>query len=330
MKVLVTGWAGFIGTNFVRHILENTTWDIFGIDCHTYAARPLWALKEVQNGNSKRFQEYKINLATEPTILKDKIQYEAPDLIFHFAAESHVCNSITGPRAFVDSNIVGTFNLLEACRLAKFKGKFCHISTDEVYGELGLTGQFSESTSYSPRSPYAASKAASDQLVNAFHHTYGLDTRITNCSNNFGPNQHEEKLIPRTIRKAFLKESMILHGHGTHIRDWIWVNDHCRGILLAAKNGKAGSQYALGGECELTNEAVVFEVWEAIRNLNVSNKHYRLEITYKDDRPTDDARYSIDCTKARYELGFKPSPELMKQRIMETVQWYLKHDITLL
>jgi dTDP-glucose 4,6-dehydratase len=329
MKILVTGWAGFIGSNFVRYILDETDHEIVGIDSHTYAARPLWALKKVQDGNGHRFRESYCNLANAEETRKT-IALHKPEAVFHFAAESHVCNSITGPRAFADTNVMGTFNLLEALRNQGFKGVFSHISTDEVFGELGETGSFSEQTPYAPRSPYSATKAASDHLVMAFHHTYGLDTRITNCSNNFGPNQHAEKLIPRTIIKAFKKEPMTIHGSGKHVRDWIWVNDHCRGILAAMENGKSGQQYLLGGNNELTNEAVIFAIWDAIREMHISHKYFKLEMINNNDRPTDDARYAIDTTKAWKELSWKPQPEFFNSRLKETIEWYLKHELPLL
>lgn len=326
MKVIVTGWAGFIGSNLTRMILQETDWEVHGLDAHTYAARPQW-LNQIFSVNPKlhlRFVDYpKCDLFSRD-LVRQAVERIQPDLIIHLAAESHVCRSLEGPRKFLNSNVTGTFNLLEACRGLAKRPVFHHVSTDEVYGELGPDGFFTESTPYMPRSPYAATKAASDHLVMAYHHSYGFDTRITNCSNNFGPNQHEEKLIPKAILSVLQGKPITLYGPGTQVRDWIWVDDHCRGILAAIENGKPGQTYLLGGNMERTNAQVVHDVISAVRDVT-GDKWPSISdpmIVHTSDRPTDDARYAIDCTKAKQMLAWSPAPAAYHERLKLTVRWY--------
>lgn len=249
-----------------------------------------------------------------------------PDIIIHLAAESHVCRSIEGPRAFLNANVVGTFNLLEACRETGFKGIFHHVSTDEVFGELSHDeSRFDPETAYDPRSPYAASKAASDHFVQAYHHTFGLDTRMTNCSNNFGPNQHEEKLIPKTILNILADKPVTIYGRGTQVRDWIWVDDHCDGIIAAIEKGKPGGRYLLGGEREFANLAIVEEVAAAIGRFTSGHRTHvaNYTIEHTNDRPTDDERYAIDTRHARDALDWKPYPMAFRHRLDQVVRWYI-------
>jgi len=327
MKVLITGWAGFIGSNLTRMILSDTDWDIYGMDSHTYAARPLWVYTVVQSNQKlkDRFFALPNDIRTFP------LEGLVFDVVIHLAAESHVCRSIEGPEKFIDTNILGTFNLLEGLRRSKSKAIFHHVSTDEVYGVAQEGSKFKESTPYDPRSPYSASKAASDHLVSAYHHTYGLNTRITNCSNNFGANQHSEKLIPKTIKRILKGEPVTLYGPGNQVRDWIWVDDHCRGILAAIANGSPGGTYLLGGECERTNLEVVQDCWIACQEVAEEQKiklPTDLVIEHTNDRPTDDQRYAIDCSHAKKMLNWKPLHELYFERLKETVRWYLKHEPT--
>lgn len=329
MNVLITGWAGFIGSNLVRHLLDKTDWNIFGMDSFTYAARPLWVYQHTQHNPqwAHRFTEI---IGANDIRKKDQcelaIGMSEPDVIIHLAAESHVCRSIQGPGRFVDTNIIGTYTLLEAAQKQSLKKKliFHHVSTDEVYGEADNGLKFNEDWQYRPRSPYAASKAASDHLVMAYHHTYGMDCRISNCSNNFGPNQHEEKLIPKAIIATLKGSPVTVYGPGTQVRDWIWVADHCDGILRSIVDGKAGQQYLFGGETELTNLEVVQHVRRAVENIarEEGKKAPSQEVVITNDRPTDDKRYAIDWSKARKELKWRPYQNLFMERLEQTVRWY--------
>lgn len=322
-RILVTGWAGFIGSNMIRFLREKAPdSDIFGIDAMTYAARPEWALQDSKIDS--RFHDLgQINIAHGEFVRK-VMRDIRPDAIIHFAAESHVCRSIYGPRDFVETNVVGTFNLLEAAKHHVPNAVFHHVSTDEVYGEAPEDGYFTELSQYAPRSPYSASKAASDQLVMAWHHTYGLNTRITNCSNNFGPNQHEEKLIPKTIISILEGKPVTLYGPGTQVRDWIWVMDHCEGIWRTMKFGKAGSQYLLGGKIQIMNSTMVQAVIQAMKEVALKDCWIFRdpEIISTNERPTDDKRYAIDCSKAWRELDWSPNKYEFSKRLQETIRWY--------
>lgn len=319
-RVLVTGWAGFIGSNFVRMLMEERpNWKVYGMDCFTYAARPKFVMEHDQ---TPEVAPSYLSDIRNLNLVEHTFRHFQPDVIVHFAAESHVCRSLEGPDKFISTNVLGTFNLLEATRKLAPKAIFHHVSTDEVFGEARPGEYFCEHTPYAPRSPYSSSKAASDHLVMSYHHSYGLNTRITNCSNNFGPNQHEEKLIPKTILAAAKKQPMTLYNPGSQVRDWIWVNDHCRGILSAIDNGRPGERYLLGGELELTNLDLVKEVWAAIK-AEFGSCFQEFEMV--NGRPTDDKRYAIDCGKAKGQLRWKPSGRhLFHEHLRKTVRWYAK------
>lgn len=320
MKALVTGWQGFIGTNLVRYLLKETDWEIVGLDSETYAARPLWARQAIQHDkkNSERFKEWLGHGdIRDKHHMEEVFRVARPDIVINLAAESHVCRSIDGPMKFFETNMMGTANLLEATMMYAPKAIFHQVSTDEVFGEAESDDFFTEKTTYQPRSPYAASKASADHLVMAYHHTYNLNTRISNCSNNFGPNQHEEKLIPKTITKILKGEEVTLYGPGTQQRDWIWVDDHCSGIVKCIKNGKPGEQYLLGGNVVMENRDIVKKIAE----LMGETAHIR----YTDDRPTDDRRYAINCRKAQVLLEWVPQRQHFEARLKETIDWYRKH-----
>lgn len=322
-RVLVTGWAGFIGTNLIRHLIKHTDWQIFGMDALTYAAAPDWAI-EAGNLHAHRFHDLGEQNIVSPSMIRDCFRRAEPDIVINLAAETHVCRSLDGPDKFMKTNFLGTYRLLEQMRIEKQAGRdiiFHQVSTDEVFGELGAVGQFHSKSRYEPRSPYAASKAAADHLVMAYHHSYGIDTRITNCSNNFGANQHGEKLIPKIIKSTMEGKPVTVYGSGTQVRDWIWVEDHCSGILAAIERGAPGSQYLLGGMCEKSNLEVISEVWDAMRDLCPDKPR---EIIHTNDRPTDDKRYAINIYETVKELGWKPKPELFMERLQWTAKWYLQ------
>lgn len=324
MRTLITGYAGFIGSNLTRHLLKSAIKQdsIVGLDCYTYAARPEWALEAVRAKEISVFTETKIDLRSKDEVMAF-IQYFKPNRIYHLAAESHVCRSIEGPRAFAETNFMGTFNILEALRQIEFDGRLVHVSTDEAFGELKHGEEpFSDLTPVKPRSPYAASKCASDLMVQAYVNTYGLDAVITRCTNNYGPNQHEEKLIPKAIHSIVKGKEMTLYGDGSHSRDWIYVEDHCKALERAMIAGLSGQVYPIGSGLELTNKEVVMAVREVI------NKDMDLKIRYTDDRPTDDVRYAVNTDKSR-KLGFIPIPakDYFLARLKHTVDWYLKNAV---
>lgn len=312
MRILVTGGLGFIGSNFVNYWRRtNPGDDIYILDAATYAARPVSFLKKdefVWRVDLRNFR------ATHGAFIASD-----PEVVVHFAAETHVCRSIKGPEDFVTTNVNGTFNLLEAARRAKFKGRFLHVSTDEVFGEIS-TGKFHEEMPARPRSPYAASKAASDHLVQCYHHTYGMDTVITNCSNNFGPNQHPEKLVPRTIQRILGGQPVIVHGTGDHVRDWLFVDDHCSALKTVLTWAPAGERYCIGGELELRNLDMIDAVYRKLREFKPNAE---LKLEHNDDRPTDDVRYAIDNRKIR-ALGWAPNRAKFMDNIGETIGWYLE------
>jgi len=339
-RVLVTGGAGFIGGAVVRRLLAETTATIFNLDKCGYAS-DLTGIEQVQaelggaaqtpQGES-RHQLLRVDL-TDADATATAVRQADPDLVMHLAAESHVDRSIDGPGAFIESNVTGTFNLLQAVRAhwealpaERQQGfRLHHISTDEVFGSLGATGRFSETTPYDPRSPYSASKAASDHLVSAWHHTFGLPVVLTNCSNNYGPWQFPEKLIPVVILKAVAGEPIPLYGDGANVRDWLYVEDHVDALLLAATKGKLGWGYCVGGHGERSNKQVVEAICSLLdQRLPGGTPHARL-ITPVTDRPGHDRRYAIDPTRISTELGWKPRHNF-EEGLAATVDWYLAHQ----
>lgn len=322
-RVLVTGGAGFIGGALVRRLLVESSAMVFNLDKLSYASD----LTSI--GGNPRHQLLQVDLV-DPEATMAAIQRADPDLVFHLAAESHVDRSISGPGAFIESNISGTFNLLQAVRahweqLPKERQehfRFHHISTDEVFGSLGPTGRFSETTPYDPRSPYSASKAASDHLVSAWHHTYGLPVVLTNCSNNYGPWQFPEKLIPVVILKAVAGEPIPLYGDGANVRDWLYVEDHVEALLLAATRGRLGESYCVGGHGERSNKQVVQTICNLLDELRPQGAPHAGLITPVADRPGHDRRYAIDPTRISSELGWRPA-HAFEQSLATTVNWYL-------
>lgn len=325
-KILVTGGSGFIGSNFIRWLLHNPEFDgvVVNLDALTYAANPL-SLLDVEREFPTRYSNV-VGDIREQRRLAYVIPARGVDAIIHFAAESHVDRSITGPGAFIDTNIVGTYNLLEVAR--KSNVRFHHVSTDEVYGSLGAEGAFTEETSYKPNSPYSASKASSDHLVRAYFKTYGLPTTISNCSNNFGPFQYPEKLIPVTILRAVTGKPIPVYGDGKNVRDWIHVDDHCRAIWTILTKGKIGESYNVGGEMEVENIALVTMICEILdAEFGVFPQgdfsHKRL-ISFVADRLGHDRRYAIDCSKLK-ALGWHPDSSSFRAKMADTVRWYLNN-----
>ena len=329
MRYLITGGAGFIGSTLVRKLINNERNIVFNLDKLGYASD----LESIDNLNKKNnFGNYfflKVDLA-EKENLYDAIQISKPDIIMHLAAESHVDRSIDQPHHFLESNIIGTFNLLEVAKeyWSKLKPnkkntfRFHHISTDEVYGSLGEEGSFNELTSYDPRSPYSATKASSDHLVRAWFHTYNFPILITNCSNNFGPWQFPEKLIPLVISKALEGRKIPIYGDGLNVRDWLYVEDHIEALLLVIKKGVIGQSYCIGGYGEKTNKFIVELICSILdKRKPASSPHSKL-IEYVKDRPGHDKRYSINSTKIQNELGWKSNFKL-EESIEKTVNWYL-------
>lgn len=328
MRVIVTGGAGFIGSAVIRTIIEETDFDVLNLDCLTYAGN-LDSLASV--AENKRYHFSPTDIRDLPTIRKVVSSFR-PDIIMHLAAESHVDRSIDSPADFIQTNIVGTANLLEAARAywlgldeaAKRDFRFHHISTDEVFGSLGPTGAFCETTPYAPNSPYSASKAGSDHLVRAWHETYGLPVVTSNCSNNYGPHQFPEKLIPLMILNALEGKPLPIYGSGQNVRDWLHVEDHARALLAVATRGKPGETYCVGGNEEHTNIDVVNAICTLLDELlpHSSHRPHANLITFVTDRPGHDARYAIDATKIGRELGWQPR-ESFDTGLRKTVQWYL-------
>ena len=332
-RVLVTGGAGFIGGAMVRRLLAQTNTLVFNLDKLGYASdltsieRTIEALPEA----AERHQLLQVDL-TDAEATAGALEQADPDLVLHLAAESHVDRSIAGPGAFLDSNVIGTFHLLQAVRAhweqlpeeRRAGFRFHHISTDEVFGSLGPEGRFSETTPYDPRSPYSASKAASDHLVNAWHHTYGLPVVLTNCSNNYGPWQFPEKLIPVVILKAAAGEPIPLYGDGANVRDWLYVDDHVEALLLAATRGRLGESYCVGGHGERTNKQVVEAICALLDQLLPAGAPHARLITPVADRPGHDRRYAIDPGKIMAELGWQPRHSF-EQGLEACVRWYLEH-----
>ncbi|EOB3574981.1 dTDP-glucose 4,6-dehydratase [Vibrio vulnificus] len=334
MKILVTGGAGFIGSAVVRHIIENTNSSVVNVDKLTYAGN-LESLAGVEKHERYAFEQLDICDRSE---LDRVFSMYQPDAVMHLAAESHVDRSIDGPAAFIETNIVGTYTLLEATRSywntldgeRKTAFRFHHISTDEVYGDLeGTDDLFTETTSYAPSSPYSASKASSDHLVRAWLRTYGLPTIVTNCSNNYGPYHFPEKLIPLMILNALEGKSLPVYGDGMQIRDWLFVEDHARALYKVVTEGVVGETYNIGGHNEKANIDVVKTICSLLEEL-VPNKpqgvaQYLDLITYVKDRPGHDVRYAIDASKIERELGWKPQ-ETFESGIRKTVEWYLNNQ----
>ena len=330
--ILVTGGAGFIGANFVPYFIENNSdYHLVNLDLLTYAGN-LENVSEVENHPRYTFVQGDI---CDRSFVEDLFQKFLFHDVIHFAAESHVDNSISGPEAFIKTNVLGTFNLLDTARklwmsapnqynVGFENSRFHHVSTDEVYGTLGETGLFEETTPYAPNSPYSASKAGSDMIVRSYFHTYGMNVVTTNCSNNYGPKQHDEKLIPTIIRKAIQGENIPIYGDGKNVRDWLYVLDHCKGIELAFKTGKAGETYNIGGRNERNNLYIVDTVCSILNELQPKSEgKYQDQITFVKDRPGHDLRYAIDATKIETELGWK-ADENFETGIVKTVRWYLE------
>lgn len=334
-NLLVTGGAGFIGSNFIHYLFEKTDFAgrIINCDVLTYAGNPenLDALEKTHGG--KRYFFEKVDICDRPAIESLVRTYEI-DTIVHFAAESHVDRSILGPEAFVKTNVMGTYTLLDVARLA-WKGRddvlFHHVSTDEVFGSLGETGYFTETTAYDPKSPYSASKASSDHLARAYHHTYGLPVTLTNCSNNYGPYQFPEKLIPLMILNMVDRKPLPVYGDGKNIRDWLYVEDHNSAVWLVMNSGRAGESYNIGGENEWENivllDSLIGIVARELTDLGHPATREDLEslLTYVKDRPGHDRRYAIDCSKLKKELGWKQSVTF-DEGLASTVRWYLSNQ----
>lgn len=323
-RILVTGGAGFIGSNLLLYLVPRYPKYLFvNVDCLTYAGN-LSNLTAIEGAPNYLFQ--KVDIRDKET-LSQLFEKQQIDSVIHLAAESHVDRSISGPSAFISTNIIGTFNLLELMRPFAEKSRphrFMYISTDEVYGSLGESGSFDESSPHRPNSPYSASKAAADHLVRAYHQTYGLDTVTTHCSNNYGPYQFPEKLIPLMIHNALAGESLPVYGDGKHVRDWLFVGDHCEAIDLIFEQGRSGETYAIGGRNEIENIKLVRLLCRILGQLT-DNKSYDKQITFVKDRPGHDRRYAIDATKLERELGWKPS-HTFDNGLHKTVQWYLDNE----
>ena len=326
MKLLVTGAAGFIGSAVVRQAV-GAGHEVLSLDALTYAGC-LANLDPVANAPGHRFIEADIR---DRALLDTELAAFQPDAVMHLAAESHVDRSIDGPAAFIETNITGTYTLLEAVR-AWWEGqgkpdafRFHHISTDEVFGSLGATGMFTEETPYDPRSPYSASKAASDHLVMAWHHTYGLPIVLTNCSNNYGPYHFPEKLIPVVILNALAGRPIPVYGDGSNVRDWLYVEDHADALLTVVQRGAVGRSYNIGGENEARNIDLVEMICALLDKMRPKDRPYAEQITFVTDRPGHDARYAIDPTRIRDELGWRPSVTL-EQGLERTVAWYLDNE----
>jgi dTDP-glucose 4,6-dehydratase len=326
--LLVTGGAGFIGSAVVRHLIQETEATVVTVDTLTYAGHRE-NLAPVADSPRHHFEQEDI---TDAPAMHRLFEEYAPDGVLHLAAESHVDRSIDGPAAFVQTNVVGTQVLLEAARTCwedlpgdeKEDFRFLHVSTDEVYGELGETGKFTEETPYDPSSPYSASKAGADHLVRAWHRTYGLPVLITNCSNNYGPYQHPEKLIPVVILNALDREPLPVYGTGENVRDWLYVEDHVRALLWVLREGEVGETYNVGGDCEKQNIAVVRQICDILDERRPEEGSHHDLITFVEDRPGHDWRYAIDASKIKADLGWAPQVDF-EEGLRRTVDWYVEH-----
>lgn len=329
MKILVTGGAGFIGSAVCRYLVKDLGHTAINLDKLTYAGN-LTTLKEIEDSPNYFFEKADI---CDRAALDDILKRHQPDAVMHLAAESHVDRSITGAGEFIQTNIVGTFHLLEAARgyfmelddTAKKAFRFLHVSTDEVYGSLGAEGLFHETTPYDPSSPYSASKASADHLANAWFETYGLPVVISNCSNNYGPYHLPEKLIPLMILNALDGKQLPVYGDGSNVRDWLYVDDHAKALFTIMTTGRLGEKYNVGGRNERTNLEVVERICDILEELRPKNTPYREQITFVTDRPGHDARYAIDATKLEDELGWR-AEENFESGIKKTIEWYLENE----
>jgi len=326
-QLLITGGCGFIGANFIRYLLEESDFvgRVVNVDCLTYAGN-IENLSDLETRFPGRYEFVRADICDRERMAAVFEDYGI-DAVCHFAAESHVDRSIVRPDAFIQTNIVGTFHLLDLARHHRDRlTLFHHISTDEVFGSLGKDGFFSEETPYRPNSPYSASKASSDHLVRAYHHTYGLPVTLSNCSNNYGPYQFPEKLIPLMILNALEEKALPVYGDGLHVRDWLYVRDHCSAIWQIMRHGKRGETYNVGGNTEMENLRLVEMICDIIDELRPASTagSRRDLITFVKDRPGHDRRYAIDCTKLRRDLGWKPETSL-ESGIRQTIHWYLNH-----
>ncbi len=331
-RIIVTGGAGFIGCNLVRHLIEETAYEVVNLDKLTYAGN-LESLADV--ASSPRYKFAQVDIADAKAVGEVFVRFR-PDAVMHLAAESHVDRSIDGPAAFIQTNLVGTFTLLEATREywsalpgeRRDKFRFLHVSTDEVYGSLSSTDPaFTESTRYDPHSPYSASKAGSDHLVRSWHDTYGLPVLVTNCSNNYGPYQFPEKLVPTVILKCLRCEPVPVYGRGENVRDWVYVRDHASALVAVLERGRPGQTYNIGGNNEQRNIDLVRLLCRLLDELQPrpGGRSYAELITFVQDRPGHDLRYAIDSTKARRELGWTPKQD-HESGFRDTVKWYLDNE----
>jgi dTDP-glucose 4,6-dehydratase len=329
MRIIVTGGAGFIGSAVCRHLIETSDAQITNIDTLTYAGSvaSLWEISR-----DSRHRLVRANIC-DAASLNRVFEETKPDAVIHLAAESHVDRSINGARAFIDTNVVGTFNVLEASRRhwaslnaeTKSRFRFLHVSTDELYGSLGPQGAFTESSRYDPSSPYSATKAAADHLVISWHRTYGLPVVIASCSNNYGPYQFPEKLIPLTLLNALEGKPLTLYGDGSNVRDWLYVMDHVRALELILKEGRIGQIYNIGGHSERSNQQTVTSICKILDQLVPNTQSYERLISYVSDRPCHDQRHAIDCSKIETELGWR-TQETFESGLAKTVRWYLDND----
>ena len=332
MKFLITGGAGFIGSALIRHMINNTSHSILNIDKLTYASN-LDALKSIESNSHYSFRQLDI---CDENAMESAYNEFQPDAVMHLAAESHVDQSISHPKKFIESNILGTYIMLETSRKywdnlsgsKKDKFRFQHISTDEVFGDLeGTNDFFTESTPYAPSSPYSASKASADHLVRAWHRTYGLPVMITNCSNNYGPYQYPEKLIPLVIKNALAGKELPVYGDGLQVRDWLFLDDHAEALLIVAQDGAIGETYNIGGNNERTNIEVVRIICKTLNKISSlplasGINNFEELITFVKDRPGHDVRYAIDCTKIKEHLGWEPK-ETFESGMEKTIQWFV-------
>jgi dTDP-glucose 4,6-dehydratase len=331
MKILITGGAGFIGSNLVRMLIQETEHTVLNVDALTYAGNEQ-SLDDLVD--HPRYNFYQVDICNAAALSEVFVDFQ-PDWVMHLAAESHVDRSIDGPSVFIQTNVIGTFNMLQSARThfeklngnAKDDFRFLHVSTDEVYGSLGEEGLFSETTPYDPHSPYSASKAASDHLARAWADTYGLPVLVTNCSNNYGPYQFPEKLIPVVILKALNGESIPVYGKGENIRDWLYVGDHANALYTVVSEGKVGETYNIGGYNERTNLDLVHLLCDLLDELQAraDGKSYAEQITFVTDRLGHDFRYAIDASKIKRELGWKPKQD-HTSGFRKTVAWYLNNS----